>query len=159
VCLALLRDSAMILRRARSADAHMAWEWRNAESTRRHSFDSAPIPLDGHLSWWQAALDSHQRILLIGEVAGLPVGVLRFDLDGVVGTVSIYLDPQLTGQGLGPVLLRAGTAWVQHNLRDAQRIEAFIKPQNRASVKAFIQAGFTEENSRFVRTLFAETDA
>ncbi len=156
VCVALLQDAAMALRCAREGDAEMAWEWRNAESTRRYSFDSNPIPLERHLAWWQAALQSQDRILLIGEIAGAAVGVLRFDLDGAVGTVSVYLDPRMTGQRLGPVLLRAGVEWARRNLHRTQRIEAFIKPDNVASRKAFLAAGFTDRQSCFVRTLSAD---
>jgi len=152
VCFALLQDSSLSLRRAIAADDELAWRWRNAESTRRYSFDSAPIALDSHRAWWRSALSREERVLLIGELAGLPVGVLRFDLNAHVATVSIYLDPQLTGQGLGPALLRCGMRWLRQNLRAVNRVEALVKPENSASRKAFLAAGFQEERACFARS-------
>lgn len=78
------------------------------------------------------------------------MGVLRLDLEESTARLSIYLDPQLTGQGIGTGLLRAIVAWAYKNLVHTRRIEALIKTENIASRRAFEAAGFRDESSCFV---------
>lgn len=152
-CFALLKEDSLALRPAGLGDAEMAWHWRNSPDVRRHSFASAPIPLESHLAWWSSTLEAADRLLLIGTLAGIPAGVLRLDLTGEVATLSIYLDPALTGLGVGPALLRRLHEWIPRYLPAIRRIEAFVKPDNGASRKAFLLAKFTEQKgSCFIRT-------
>jgi RimJ/RimL family protein N-acetyltransferase len=73
--------------------------------------------------------------------------VLRLDHDGPDSTVSIYLDPQFTGLGLGPRLLREGRRWLSNRRPATQRLLAVIRPHNRASAQAFTAAGFQHRAS------------
>jgi UDP-2,4-diacetamido-2,4,6-trideoxy-beta-L-altropyranose hydrolase len=130
------------LRRATQDDARPALAWRNAESTRRHFTDPRPIDPATHLAWWQATLADPQRALLVAEVGGSPIGVLRLDRDGDAAVVSIYLDPALTGIGLGTQLLKTARRWVAGELPPVRRLLALILPANRASEHAFAEAGF-----------------
>ena len=132
----------LALRRASAADAEPAWAWRNAESTRRHFTNPAPIALADHLGWWQSTLADPERALLVAEIVHTPVGVLRLDRRGEAATVSIYLDPQLTGLGLGAQMLLAAKAWAGRELPRVRRLLAVIHPDNRASTTAFAAAGF-----------------
>ena len=86
-------------------------------------------------------------MLLIGEVAPIPVWVVRFDLGGESATISIYLDPSLRGIGLGPALITASLNWLCSSKSDLKHVEAKIKAANSASSKAFGEAGFLEVGS------------
>lgn len=141
VALAML-SPGLRLRRATPADARPAWAWRNAESTRRHFTDPRPVELDAHLTWWNATLADPLRVLLVAEVGGSAVGVLRLDRQGDAAVVSIYLDPALTGIGLGTQLLSAARRWVAGELAPVRRLLALILPANLASARAFAEAGF-----------------
>jgi len=152
VCFSLLGERSLRLRAASESDAQQAWEWRNSSAVRASSFDSAPIPFEKHLAWWRAALASADRVLLVGMLLRLPIGVIRLDLRETLATISIYLDPALTGQGVGPALLRCATRWVQEHLPALNRIEALVKTDNRASRKAFLAAGYREDYACYVQT-------
>jgi RimJ/RimL family protein N-acetyltransferase len=128
----------------------MAWRWRNSAEVRRVSFDTSEIPLPSHLTWWREALQSPERRLLVGEVDGTPLGIVRFDLLAGAARLSIYLDPELTGVGIGPQLLTAACRWLFGTQPDITRIEAQVRAENRASRRAFARAGFREEHSGFV---------
>jgi UDP-2,4-diacetamido-2,4,6-trideoxy-beta-L-altropyranose hydrolase len=142
--------SKLALRRATIDDAEFAWQWRNAESTRRHSTDPSVIALAGHLAWWRASLSDGQRSLWIAEVGTAAVGVLRADHDGADATLSIYLDPRLTGLGLGTLVLRAGQRWLQTHRPQTHRLHALIHADNRASTRAFAAAGFAPRDGRWM---------
>lgn len=140
------------LRQATPEDARLVWPWRNAASTRRHFFDPSPVELDNHLRWWSASLQDTRRALLIGHRAGLPCGVLRFDFErSGAAVVSLYLDPALTGQGLGRKFMLAGLAWLRQNHPGTQTVSAEILAANEASRKMFQSAGFVGQHAVFVR--------
>jgi UDP-2,4-diacetamido-2,4,6-trideoxy-beta-L-altropyranose hydrolase len=138
----LLLRGPIHFRRARLDDARMAWTWRNHPFTRRFSVDSGVVPWSTHERWWSQSVASDRRILLVACSGESSLGVLRFDLDGPVATVSIYLDPGLAGLGLGSVVLREGTAWLGAHVPSAERIHAVILPENTASIRSFVAAGY-----------------
>jgi UDP-2,4-diacetamido-2,4,6-trideoxy-beta-L-altropyranose hydrolase len=143
-------ERTLAVRAATIEDAELAWRWRNSAEVRRASFDTSEIPLQAHLAWWRETLQSPQRRLLVGEVDGTPLGIVRFDLLANVARLSIYLDPELTGVGIGPQLLTAAARWLFAARPDIPRIEAQVRAENRASRRAFARAGFREEDSGFV---------
>jgi UDP-2,4-diacetamido-2,4,6-trideoxy-beta-L-altropyranose hydrolase len=140
----------LYLRHGVEADAEPSWVWRNAESTRRYSTRSESLELVDHLLWWRNSLADPNRALLVAELGGSPVGVLRLDHKASDAIVSIYIDPLLTGIGLGVGILHAGRAWIRLNLQAVTRLLAVILPENRASTAAFAAAGFRNEGNHWI---------
>lgn len=147
--LAAMLPDPLALRPATAADAALIYAWRNHPGTRRHSLDGAPLAWEGHRRWLDAVLADPDRALLIGELDGAPVGVLRYDLAGSEATVSVYLDPALTGRGLGPRLLARGGDWLRRHRPDVATVLAHILPANRASTAAFLEAGFRPSHCHY----------
>lgn len=140
------------LRPATQSDAELVWPWRNAESTRRYFCDPSPVSLDTHLAWWERCLQNPGRALLIAHQAGKSCGVLRFDFDQTdAAVVSLYLNPAMTGQGLGHALMLAGLSWLHQNHPETHTVSAEILPANVASRKMFQSVGFAEQHAVFVR--------
>lgn len=131
------------LRAARPEDCAAIHAWRNAEETRRHIFSPDEISYADHQSWFARSLENPDRILLIGEREGAPVGVLRYDLQGTEALVSVYLVPGRQAAGSGTELLRAGSSWLRQNCPRVRRIIAEILGDNVASIRAFEKAGYT----------------
>ncbi|MEP7056221.1 MAG: UDP-2,4-diacetamido-2,4,6-trideoxy-beta-L-altropyranose hydrolase [Caldimonas sp.] len=142
VALALLA-STLTLRPATQIDAAMAYSWRDDPSTRRYFRDPRAISLEEHLSWWTRTLTDPQRSLFVARVGTRAVGTLRFDFSPEDAEVSIYLDPQLTGLGIGIAVLRAGQRLAQGRQMKVARLVADIHPHNQASISSFAEAGFT----------------
>ncbi len=149
----VLLQRAVHVRPARPDDGEQLFAWRNAEETRRHSRDSAPLTLKGHLEWLRGCLEDDNRVLLVGEDEGKPLGALRYDLGPAVATVSIYLDPALQGRGYGPRLLLAGEAWLRRAKPWIRTVRAEIIATNEASRRAFEEAGFQLNGHLFGRSL------
>ncbi len=139
---AALAMMPLSLRPARLDEGSLTYPWRNALETRRHFTNPDLVERDGHLAWWARAVENPDRHLLMLDLGARPAGVLRYDMLGEVATVSIYLDPALSGFGLGPRLLEAGTAWLAANEPRAARIDALVLPANAASLKVFRIAGY-----------------
>jgi RimJ/RimL family protein N-acetyltransferase len=141
------------LRRATTSDCERVFEWRNAEVNRLWFFDQHMLSLDEHRSWYARVLADPERELLIGQSVGLPMGVLRFDMSEATATVSIYLVPGLAGRGLGTALLRAGTDWIRKTRSEVAMLRAEVRPDNVASSRAFIAAGYIEHANVFLLQL------
>lgn len=134
------------VRLAVADDATVVWPWRNCESTRRYFFDPSPVSLDTHVAWWNRSLADPQRALLIGFSEGRAFGVVRFDFDASGSAViSIFLDPKITGKGMGRALLFAGLSWLRKYHPETSAVSAEILPENFASLRVFQAAGFSEQ--------------
>ncbi len=108
VALSLL-GSELHLRPAVLGDARLLHAWRNHPMVRAASATQDPITFESHERWIRAVLAHSSRWLFVGLVGRLPVGSIRFDrLDSGHLEVSLYLDPDLQGLGLGRHLLAAG---------------------------------------------------
>jgi UDP-2,4-diacetamido-2,4,6-trideoxy-beta-L-altropyranose hydrolase len=140
-----LAAGGMTLRRAGEEDADRAWTWRNSPVTRRYFRDSREVPLADHLAWWSRTLVDPGKRLFIAHCGKHDVGVLRLDLGDGAAEVSIYLDPELTGLGLGPAVLAAGQRAVLAGTAGARALCAEILPGNLASASAFRSAGFVQD--------------
>lgn len=141
VCLRMNPD-LLALRNAVRGDARLLWEWANDSGTRMASFSSREIPWDEHCQWFEDRLCNERCRLLIAEVASMPVGLVRFERDSDQGAiVSVVLSPLLRGLGFGKEVIRRGT---EHyvGIEGADKIDAYIKPENRASQRAFEHAGY-----------------
>ncbi len=130
------------IRPAAAEDCEQLWSWRNEADVRDASLDPSVIPWDTHCSWFERVLGSADVDLLIGEIGGEPVGVVRFDRRSDVIRVSVYLSPQGKGQGHGPRLLLAAHEWARRQ-GHAGKVFAEIRPANAASVAAFEAAGYS----------------
>jgi len=142
---------SIVLRPAGPADIDHILLWRNAEETRRHSHDPSPIDAGAHAAWFEKALRADDTALLIGERAGQPVGVLRYDFNGSECTVSVYLVPGQHGRGYGPRLLREGHEWLRHHHAEVTRVRAEVRPENRDSARAFRQAGYRQGGELLIK--------
>jgi UDP-2,4-diacetamido-2,4,6-trideoxy-beta-L-altropyranose hydrolase len=147
---AAMAEKPVHLRRAGSEDAERLHAWRNTETVRRASSDSSPIDMATHVDWLQRTLAAPDRDLLVAEIQGRPMGVLRFDVTGSRATVSIYLAPEWIGKGYGRSVLVAGHEWLAKHRREVAEVHATILSENRASASAFTQAGYAAHDGRYI---------
>jgi RimJ/RimL family protein N-acetyltransferase len=146
-----LERALLSLRAAGDADCRRIWEWANAPSVRAVSFSQDPIPWERHQEWFRAKLaDPACSFWVAVREDGTPVGEVRFDPEGADQVVSIIVAPEARGRGYGSAILRLGTRKLFDATR-ADRIHAYIKPGNDASVGLFRRAGFAEQGDVTVR--------
>jgi UDP-2,4-diacetamido-2,4,6-trideoxy-beta-L-altropyranose hydrolase len=151
----LPNDNKLRLRAAESTDSQAVWLWRNDWMTRMQSQTTAPVPWPNHKDWWDGALESGERHIVIAEFGGVPVATVRFDqVDEGGFEVSINLAPSARGSGLGGRIL-AEACGAFRNQHGAPRLLATIHPGNPASRRIFEKLGFARSgalsNSAFER--------
>lgn len=133
---------AVVLRRATADDARLLWEWANEPVTRAMSFTTEPIPWGHHCAWLHDRLRRTDSLLLIATNSdGVAVGQVRFDISGDSAEISVSVAASLRGRGYGASIIRSGVAAV-FALQPIMRVDAWVKPDNAASIQAFGAAGF-----------------
>jgi RimJ/RimL family protein N-acetyltransferase len=134
------------LRPVTMADARRIWVWSNDRETRRHSFCTAAIPWSDHLPWLERKLADPRCRFYIAETDGRPIGQVRFDReDDDSAVISISIDPDHRGRGLGTAAIRAAIARLQQDA-PVTVVHALIKKTNPASLRAFHNAGFRDSH-------------
>jgi UDP-2,4-diacetamido-2,4,6-trideoxy-beta-L-altropyranose hydrolase len=139
---AALLGREMNLRRARELDSRLLFGWANDPVTRAVSFHSTGISWEDHTRWFAERLHDSQSVVYIGEnVAGEPVGLVRFQIQGDTAVLSVNVAPEFRGQGWGRELITFSTRSLFRGF-SVRRVHAFVKPDNRASVRLFETSGF-----------------
>lgn len=133
---------ALDLRSAVEDDAPLLFEWRNHPQTRANSFDSNPVAWDEHIRWFRSALRDPRRLILVGEVEGRAVGVIRFERSNDRAEVSVTVQPGHRGQGYGRRLISSGSSLCRQRWQIP--IDAYIKASNTTSIRAFSAAGYLQ---------------
>jgi UDP-2,4-diacetamido-2,4,6-trideoxy-beta-L-altropyranose hydrolase len=137
-----LLATGLHLRPARRTDCELIWEWANDPGTRAASFQQGPIPWEEHLRWFEGKLTSETARIYIALIDGMiPLGQVRFEIDGLNATVSVSLDGSQRGRGYGSAVIWTGCTRL-FGTTQVENIDAYTKPGNVASLLAFARAGF-----------------
>jgi RimJ/RimL family protein N-acetyltransferase len=149
---ALDRDSILI-REATMEDAEALFAWRNDESVRSVSRDPRRIEWPDHRAWLAGVMADQRQILVIGECAGAPVGVVRFEVTGDEAEVSIYMVPGSAGSGFGSRLLLAAESWLVARRRDIASVKAETLQNNRPSHRLFQSTGYAAQSTLYIKRM------
>ncbi|MBI4555993.1 MAG: GNAT family N-acetyltransferase [Candidatus Hydrogenedentes bacterium] len=148
--------SQLLLRDATFDDAERLWVWANDPDTRESSFHTGFIPWSEHAAWLKRKLqDPACELWLACDPDGTPFAEIRFDLDGATAVISITVAPQQRGQGLGTVALQGATERLFEST-DTSQIVGYVKPDNQASMRAFLKAGFQDQGDTSVNGIQAK---
>jgi UDP-2,4-diacetamido-2,4,6-trideoxy-beta-L-altropyranose hydrolase len=151
----LMGCSGVILREARAEDSEHLYLWRNHPSIRAISRNREEIIWAEHNRWFTNLLADPGRKLLIGQKSGVPVGVVRFDIEGDQAEVSIYLVPDVPATCRGGDLLRSAEDWLVEHCREVRQLHAQVMGGNTVSKGLFMAAGYTVDNTLLLKELHA----
>lgn len=135
-----MRDR-LFLRTVQEADCERLWNWANDPEVRKRSYNPDPIPWGEHKDWFSEKLSDPSCKIFIAEDGGEPLGQARFDVEDNRAVISVVVDADKRGKGYGTALIKQGTERCLQ-ATDVDRVDAYIKRGNYASVRAFEKAGF-----------------
>ncbi len=142
--------SGLDLRRTTDSDCQVFWEWANDAEARAASFNGKMISWEDHAKWFRARLDDPKAMFYTAtDRDGVPIGQIRYQLNGTRAVLSITLDARFRGNGWGQKILAVGTERI---FRDTgvEFIDAYVKPTNLVSLKLFAGAGFQQFPSEII---------
>lgn len=146
--------SGIEIRIAREGDSRKLFEWRNHPTIRAASRNSDVIKWEDHQNWFASVLVAPDRLLLIGQREGVPVGVVRFDICDDEVEVSIYLVPDVKQPSWqGRNLLRSAERWFSANRPGVNKIRAHVLGGNERSQRLFLGAGYQVESTGYSKRL------
>ncbi|MGO8983400.1 MAG: UDP-2,4-diacetamido-2,4,6-trideoxy-beta-L-altropyranose hydrolase [Terriglobales bacterium] len=139
---AALLDRELNLRLVREMDCGLLFEWAQDPVARAASFHSAAISWEEHSRWFAERLQDPQSRIYIGENAGSDaVGLVRFQIEDDSALLSVNVASRFRGEGWGRELILFSTRDLVRT-RGVRRVQAFVKPENHASVRLFEASGF-----------------
>lgn len=144
------------IRKVKWDDRRLLFEWANDPICRRFSFHSNPIQWQEHISWFHQKLkDPNTNLFLLMDSKGVPMALVRFERSGYEEyLVGINVDSERRNKGVGTAALTLACETLFKEYK-AVRIVAKIKKENRASIRAFSNAGF----KKIVITLINDIEA
>jgi UDP-2,4-diacetamido-2,4,6-trideoxy-beta-L-altropyranose hydrolase len=145
-------SSRITFRQAVTADSDDVWRWRNAPAVRHKSISQKEIDLASHRRWFEKTLEDPHRVLLIAEWSRKAIGVVRFDVDGNLATISVFRVPDVAAPG---GLVREASQWLMKNRPDLTGIIAEVLTGNEVSLASFLEAGYRQVKD----TLLLELDS
>lgn len=150
---AVLTGHELQLRNAGESDCKLLLDWANDPAARVASFHSTIIHLEDHKRWFAERLNDPQSQIYIAETCSrnatphsacpCSVGQVRFQLNARSAVISIGVAPELRGKGWGASLVTFATRALARD-RLVDRIDAFVKPHNAASIRLFQKCGFED---------------
>lgn len=148
-----LNEDSLKLRPVTMDDARLILDWANEAGVRAVSFSSEPILWENHLKWFDAKLsDTNYHIWVAEDAAGTPIGQVRFEIEGEAASISISLDASQRGKNRGGLLIWAACRKLFAETA-ITKINAYIKPDNKASTRAFEKVGFQDWTETTVKNL------
>jgi UDP-2,4-diacetamido-2,4,6-trideoxy-beta-L-altropyranose hydrolase len=109
-----------------------------------------------HKEWFHAKLqDSLCRLWMATKKKLGKIGVVRFDCHDSEATISVVLAPHARGRGYGKKLISSACDRFFAS-SGVDLVRALIKPENKASVRAFEGAGFLRDTGTMVESQPAE---
>jgi len=147
---AAIRGGDLRLRRVQEKDCRQLWDWANDPEVRPASFATEPISWRRHLEWFNSKLrDPNAVMYLAVDSADIPAGQVRFQIGNTRAAVSISMAPPFRGKGYGKVVLAMATEDLFRTTAVMQ-IDAYVKPNNAASLRLFTRSGYVLERAEMI---------
>lgn len=135
------------LRKAELSDALITYKWAMDSLVRKNSLNSGEFSFDSHKEWFLKKINSencHYFILM----EHFPLGQIRFDKYQDGWLISFLIDELFRGNNLGKQVVKIGI----NKLKPAT-FYAYVKSENKASIKIFNYHNFIEIPSDIVDTI------
>ena len=145
--------SGIKIRVVNQEDSEQLFEWRNHPTVRAVSRNPELITWGDHQKWFASVITDPDRLLLIGQRAGVPLGIVRFDIQNDEAEVSIYLVPGIREWGGGTGLLQSAERWFVANRPGICKIRAHVLSSNERSQRLFLGSGYQVESTSYSKRL------
>ena len=130
------------LREATLFDAVTLYHWRNDPIVREQSGNTNLVTWNEHIDWLNKTWSNVYCRLWIFEIDNKPAGQIRFDNKFIAATLSYSLGREYRGHSYAVDMLRMGTRLVLMEWSGINTLQANVRNENIASIKALQSAGW-----------------
>lgn len=139
---------------ARPDDLMLYFRWVNDPEVRKNSFDTRPVSLVDHTTWYLHNIHSDQVVMLIFMDGNTAMGQVRFHLDGTEARLNYSLDASYRGRGFAASVISMSLAELAKVNTVVMQVRAEVKPDNQASIRVFEKCRFEREDVRTEKISF-----
>jgi RimJ/RimL family protein N-acetyltransferase len=137
------------IRKARLADMERVFLLSNDAAVRQQSIHPQTITLEQHVQWFTRKINDPDYVfLVVYDQQKQFIGQVRYEVKNKSAVITISINRDFRGKGLAVPLLKATAARVFKLKPDLTEIIAYIKPDNVASSRSFLRAGYARGAQR-----------
>lgn len=133
------------IRKATTEDSELLLKWSNDPVVRNNSFNTHVISVEEHNRWFNKILNDDSIVQYIFMCDDIPVGQVRFDVDGNFAEVSYSIARKHRGKGYAAKMLNLATEQLLMDRTEVRKIIARIKVDNNKSEHVFNNLGYRED--------------
>ena len=146
-----LDANSLQLRPVREEDCELLWHWTNDPLIRSVSFSSEYISWVDHVQWFTSKLSDRNCIFYIAwNKKNMPIGQVRYEINHKEATISVAVSQPFRGCGYGRQVILLGCQKIGQ-YSGIEKINAYVKPNNLASLKVFLKCGFQNIGETIVK--------
>lgn len=139
-----LNEIGLGLKRADLSDCKMLFDWTNEEDVRANSFNSRKIDFKEHCNWLRIKLSDSSCAIYICYINEIPIGQIRIEMKNDIGLINYSISKESRGKGYGSLVLQYIPNQIKEEFPHIKILLGKVKPENQASRKAFMRAGYSE---------------
>ncbi len=132
-----------IISKAEKDDIVGIYNLLHRKFVKKYSPNSEKSEWEKHKKWYGFWLESpYYLIYVIKNLKGKIVGQIRYEIDGEISMISIYLDKENRGKGLGGAFIERSIKELKFEKSGIKLILAYILEENDISKNMFLNFGF-----------------
>lgn len=136
-------EQKYIINKAKKDDIVGIYNLLHREFVKKYSPNSEKEEFEKHKKWYEFWLKSPYHIIYVMKnLSGEVVGQIRYEIDGEISIISIYLDRVNRGKGLGKTFVERSIEELKIEKKDVKLIVAYILEENDISKKMFCNFNF-----------------
>ena len=133
----------IIIKKASGKDIDDVYNLSNDSLIRQNSFNTDSIDYSNHVNWFDDKINNKNCLFLIARYYDKFLGQVRFDIEDTEAVISISVDGDSRGKGIGLHLVKEAVRILGDCFRSVKKVKALVKDSNEASKKFFVKANFT----------------
>ena len=139
------------IRKARLADMERIFLLSNDAAVRQQSLHPQTITLEQHVQWYTRRIkDPDYLFLVVYDQRNQFIGQVRYEVKNNSAVISISINRDFRGKGLAVPLLKSTAARIFKLKPDLNEISAYIRPDNTASSRSFLKAGYVQHQQAII---------
>lgn len=137
-----------IIREAKTRDSRFIFDLSNEKIVRDNSIKKRKIDWEEHIKWFNKKLnDNNYEFFVIYDEHNNFIGQIRYEISDDKAVVSISITKNFRVEKLASKILADSAAILFRNREKIERVFAYIRKENIASLRAFEKAGYIFEKS------------
>jgi ribosomal protein S18 acetylase RimI-like enzyme len=145
-----MEEIKFTMRIARVEDIHSVFELSNELDVRENSFHHEKIKYRSHKKWFLNKITDNNVLFLVSLVNGDFAGQVRFEITTDESLISLSVVNNFRGKGVGSFLIKEGLKQLKQVKPEVKKVFAYVKEDNKASVRLFKKNGFSLQKKVYV---------